>query len=139
MERLVAVRGDIGLDPLGVDLAAVGENDGELLGEERRTRVRLRKVLLDALQGLDDRRRVLGRDLHIERVEGIGLHERALAAQLKASDAAHLDRVLEAGGRNRLRKLLLHSLRVGRHASGRHAAPQHHLLARGQLVLLDLL
>ena len=36
VQGLVAVRGDVGFDAFGVDDAAVGEDDGQLLGEERR-------------------------------------------------------------------------------------------------------
>ena len=135
----VAVGGDVALDAFGVDDAAVGEHDRLLFGEERCLRVGLFDVGLAALERGDDGRGVLGGDVDVEGLVRVDLHQRAVAAEFHAADAAHLDLVVRAGLGDGLFEVFLDALGVGRHAAGGHAATQDDFFARGEFLLLDLL
>ncbi len=106
---------------------------------------------LAAFERADERSGVLRRDLLVKRplpVRGnldvsallmrIHLHQRALAAQLHAADAAHFHLVFQAGLFDRLLQGLFDALGVGRHAARRHAAADDMFLPRGAFLLGNL-
>ncbi len=110
LERLVAVAGDVVLDLLRVDDAAVAEDDAELLLVERDVRLgvgilRLRGVVaeaaddaaLDEMLG-DDLLDVLRLHMDVERALRHDLHDRALLAEAEAAGVEHLHLAVEALG-----------------------------------------
>ena len=100
----------------------------------------LRRCVLPPLSVPTSDGGVLRRDLLVKqrRRRGSDLHQRALAAELHAADAADFDLVLEPGVLDRFFERFLDALGVGGHAAGGHAAADGELLARGALLLRDL-
>ena len=107
LDRLVAVAGDVVLDLLGVDHAAVAQDDAVLLLVERDVGLgdevrRLVGVVAEALDDtaldemlVDDLLHVLGLDLDVERALRENLHDRTLLAESEAARGHHLHRGIE--------------------------------------------
>lgn len=142
----VAVAGDVLVDVLGVDGAAIAEHDAELLLVEADL-VDLDPVLLpivfieqaldlaalDDLLG-DDLLGVLGLDLHVERLGGEHLDDGALFAEAEAAGFDDLHFVLDAHGLGMGLQLLEYVVGLAGFASGA-AAYQYEVLVRHSLGL----
>ena len=155
-EALVALVGDVLLEVLRLDEAAVAQRDALLLGVERHLGVVVDLLLerrLHVEQALDDLvaddvlrddlRGVLGLDLDVEDVVGHDLHDRALGAEAEAARLDHADVVLEARGLDLGAEVRHELLGVRRVAAGAAAADDVLLLridrtggeAEGELAL----
>ena len=132
----LAVAGDVVLDLLGVDHAAVAKDDAVLLLVERDVRLRyqplrLLGIVAEALHDAalhevlrDDFLHVLGLDLDVERSLREDLDDRALLAEAKAAGLDDLHGLGEAGGL-KARRELLHKLVGSAGTARRSAADQH--------------
>ena len=126
-QRGVAVGGDVTFDALGIDDAAVGEHHGFLEGEKRRVRIGLFGFGLAALERGDDRRGGLRRDVDIERLGRVHLHQRAGATEFHAAHATDFHLVLESGFGHGPLEAFFDTLGIRRRATGRHATTQDDL------------
>ena len=118
LDRLVAVARDVVLDLLGVDHAAVTEDDAVLLLVEWDVRLgdellRLLGVIAETLNDAalhevlgDDLLDVRGLDLDVESALREDLDDRALLAEAETARRDDLDLVLEAGGLELVRERL---------------------------------
>ena len=130
LERLVTVAGDVILDLLGIDNAAVSQNDAVLLLIERNVGVGYELLgligivaearndaALDEVLG-DDLLNVLGLDLNIERTLRKNLDERTLFAETETAGNDYLNLLGETGGLEFLLEHFDDAVTAARHARG---------------------
>ena len=130
LESLVAVAGDVILDLLGIDDAAVSQNDAVLLLVERNVGVgdellgligivaeARNDAALDEVLG-DDFLDVLGLDLNVERALRKNLDERTLFAETETAGNDDLNLLGETGGLEFLLERFDDAVTAARHARG---------------------
>ena len=137
VQCLIAVGGDVGLNSFGINLAAVGQDDGQLLFEKGSVQVAELQLGFAAFKGVDKFNNVFRRDLFVKRAIRVHTHQRAFAAKFHAADAANLHLVAQAGVFDRLFEIFFYGFRVGGHAAGGHAAADDRFFAGGQFLLGD--
>ena len=130
LESLVTVAGDVVLDLLGIDDAAVSQNDAVLLLIERNVGVgdellgligivaeTRNDAALDEVLG-DDLLNVLGLDLNVERTLRKNLDERTLFAETETAGNDYLNLLGETGGLEFLLEHFDDAVTAARHARG---------------------
>jgi len=127
IECLIASGGDIRLDSLRVDAAAILKHDRQLARKKRLLWIAARWQA--GLAGSDsrverckNRGRIVGRDVFIQRAIRIDLNQRPAAAQAQTTDTTYFDSLLETSPSDAFFKPLLDCLRIRRETTGRNAA-----------------